>query len=111
MTILLDTIQSWQDYRRSIPPTLSIGFVPTMGNLHLGHAHLLRKAKAENDVCILSLFVNPTQFNDPEDYARYPKSIDADIHLANDLGVDAVFMPSNEDIYPKDDAFRIHEQH
>ena len=70
----------------------SIGFVPTMGALHAGHRVLLERARAENDRVVLSIFVNPTQFNDPNDLARYPRTLAADLTLAEGL-VDDVLAP------------------
>lgn len=78
-----------------------IGFVPTMGALHDGHISLVEKSKSENDFTIVSVFVNPTQFNNPEDLKKYPRTEEADIHILENAGCDAVFFPSVEDIYPK----------
>lgn len=78
----------------------SVGFVPTMGALHEGHEALLSQAVAENDVTVLSIFVNPTQFGPNEDYSRYPRSFDEDCLRAQRAGVDVVFAPTPEVIYP-----------
>jgi pantoate--beta-alanine ligase len=78
----------------------TIGFVPTMGALHEGHAALLRLAKSENPVTVLSVFVNPTQFGPGEDFSRYPRTLDADAEAARREGVDYLFAPSAEEIYP-----------
>lgn len=75
-------------------------FVPTMGALHAGHAALIRQAAATARPTIVSVFVNPTQFNDPADFSRYPKTLDADLALAAAAGARAVWAPSVEDIYP-----------
>jgi pantoate--beta-alanine ligase len=88
---------------------LSIGFVPTMGALHEGHLALVSKAKNENDFVLVSLFVNPTQFNDPSDFKNYPKNIEADIMLLKAAGVDYVFAPLAEDMYPDAFRFRVNE--
>lgn len=87
----------------------SIGFVPTMGALHAGHEALLKAAYEENDFIVLSIFVNPTQFNDPVDFAKYPKTWDEDLRIAQKCGVDAVFYPQYKDMYPDDYAYRISE--
>ena len=80
--------------------TGSVGLVPTMGSLHEGHLALLRAARAENDVVVMSLFVNPAQFGDSSDLARYPRDEERDLDLARDSGVDLVFAPSADEIYP-----------
>lgn len=78
----------------------AIGLVPTMGFLHEGHVSLLRAARAENDVVVMSLFVNPTQFGPNEDLDRYPRDEERDLRLAGEAGVDFVFAPSVAEIYP-----------
>lgn len=78
----------------------SIGFVPTMGALHQGHITLVEKSKSQNDFTIVSVFVNPTQFNNLEDLEKYPRTEDADAQLLEQAGVDAVFFPTVEVIYP-----------
>ncbi len=77
-----------------------IGFVPTMGALHQGHISLINLSKNENDDTICSIFVNPTQFNNPEDFEKYPITIDHDIELLEAAGCDVLFLPSLEEIYP-----------
>lgn len=87
----------------------SIGFVPTMGALHSGHEELLKKARAQNDIVVLSIFVNPTQFNDKKDLEKYPKTLDLDLQIAAQNNVDAVFTPSFDDIYPDNYSYIISE--
>ena len=77
-----------------------LGLVPTMGALHSGHAALIARAVAENGTVALSIFVNPTQFNDPRDLDRYPRSLDADLALAEESGATLAFVPAVEEIYP-----------
>ena len=78
---------------------LTIGLVPTMGALHQGHASLVKKAVAENDVCFVSVFVNPTQFNNKEDLAKYPRNIERDAELLSSIGAHFVFAPTPEEMY------------
>ena len=79
----------------------SIGFVPTMGALHAGHLSLVERAVADNDIAVVSVFVNPTQFNNPADLASYPRDEESDFRLLAKAGVAAVFAPSVEDMYPE----------
>lgn len=78
----------------------SIGFVPTMGCLHQGHCALIQQAAAENDIAVLSIFLNPTQFSCREDFAKYPRRRDADIKAAEAAGADVVFAPLENELYP-----------
>lgn len=82
----------------------TIGLVPTMGALHEGHASLVRKSVEDNDVTVVSVFVNPTQFNDKTDLKNYPRDLDADCQLLEDVGADYVFAPSVEEMYPTPDT-------
>lgn len=82
----------------------SIGFVPTMGALHPGHLSLIKESRKDCDVVVASVFVNPTQFNDPEDLKRYPRTPEKDTALLASAGCDYIFMPSVEEIYPEKDT-------
>src|SRR5438067_5686754 len=77
-----------------------VGFVPTMGALHAGHARLIETAKRETDFVVVSIFVNPAQFGPTEDFARYPRTLDADLALCAAAGGDAVFAPDAATVYP-----------
>ncbi len=79
----------------------TVGLVPTMGAFHEGHLTLMRRAKAENDLCVVTLFVNPTQFNDLDDFDRYPRDPERDSQMAQAEGVDFLFSPTPEEVYPK----------
>lgn len=82
----------------------SIGLVPTMGALHRGHLSLMNQSLKDNDITVVSVFVNPTQFNDKNDLEKYPRTLDKDTQLVNSLGVDYVFAPTVEEMYPEPDT-------
>ena len=96
----IDQLQEYLAKQRS--KGLQVGYTPTMGALHQGHASLVKKAKVENDISVCSIFVNPTQFNDPADLEKYPRTEAQDIDLLTQLGNDVLFYPSTEEVYPKD---------
>ena len=82
----------------------TVGLVPTMGALHAGHASLVKRCVAENDAVVVSVFVNPTQFNDKNDLAKYPRTLDADCRLLEQCGAAFAFAPSVEEMYPEPDT-------
>ena len=92
-----------------VPKPTTVGFVPTMGALHEGHATLLRRARAENERVLLSIFVNPTQFNDPKDLEKYPRTLEADLKVAESCGADAVFFPEYSELYPDGYRYKVEE--
>lgn len=92
----IDAVRSWLDASGA----RSIGLVPTMGNLHEGHLTLVRECRRQCDVCVVTVFVNPTQFGPNEDFANYPRTLEADLRLLDDEDVDVVFKPSVEEMYP-----------
>jgi len=94
-----NTIAEWQSRRRGLEGS-SIGVVPTMGALHEGHGALVRRCRAENDRVVVSLFVNPTQFNDPGDLAKYPRTLESDLAILRELGTDEVLIPTMDAMYP-----------
>ena len=81
----------------------TIGLVPTMGALHQGHASLVKRAVTDNDICVVSVFVNPTQFNNKEDLAKYPRNIERDAELLSSIGADYVFAPTPEEMYSSEE--------
>jgi len=92
-------IKSIQQKINSLKKGTTIGFVPTMGALHKGHLSLIEKAKEENDIVVVSIFVNPTQFDKHEDLVNYPKTIDTDLSMLKSVFCDYVFTPTAEEIY------------
>lgn len=98
MNIVSDIIQ-WQSINRQLRHK-TIGLVPTMGNLHEGHLSLCQRSKADNEFTVVSIFVNPTQFNQPEDFEHYPRTLDQDCELLQKAGVDYLFCPTAQDLYP-----------
>lgn len=100
------TLPEWRA-RRAAYAHKSVGLVPTMGALHAGHASLVERARRENEVVQVTLFVNPTQFNDPNDLRRYPRTVDEDLALLESLGADEILMPPADALYPDGYLFRI----
>jgi pantoate--beta-alanine ligase len=104
----MKTVNSIKDLRNLLTQerlkNKSIGFVPTMGALHEGHLSLVERCSGENDVSVTSIFVNPTQFNDKNDLATYPRTFDKDITLLETAGCNYLFAPSEKEMYPQPDA-------
>lgn len=104
---IFHNLQDWQIHRGTL--STSIGFVPTMGNLHEGHASLYTMSKKENALTVASIFINPKQFNRSDDYRNYPRTLEADLALLEKLGVDYCLLPTEEAIYPDSYSYQIQE--
>lgn len=107
---LIEDLSEWMTIRRQLKKDgRSIGFVPTMGALHDGHASLLERCRAENEVRVLSIYVNPTQFDNNDDLARYPVTLERDLETARKAGVDFVLLPTYRQLYPDSYRYRVSE--
>jgi pantoate--beta-alanine ligase len=106
---LIEDLHEWRNFRQSLPPTQSVGFVPTMGVLHQGHESLMAVSRQENDLSVVSIFVNPTQFNQADDFTHYPRTLDADIELLTRASVDICLLPSAKEMYADNYQFQIIE--
>lgn len=100
---LVSTIQELQAEIQHLTNGKTVGFVPTMGALHQGHISLVKQAVSENPVVVVSIFVNPTQFNDPNDLERYPRTLENDLKLLEPTGCSIVFAPNAKEVYPEPD--------
>ncbi len=98
---IIDSVRELIAYRNGLNPDLKIALVPTMGALHEGHLALLKEAKQKADIVIISIFVNPLQFGQNEDLNKYPRTLEKDIQLCKSIGVDLIFTPTAEEIYPE----------
>jgi pantoate--beta-alanine ligase len=109
MAKVVTRLADWRGERDALAKAgLTVGFVPTMGALHSGHVSLLERARAENDRVVMSIFVNPTQFDDPADLGRYPRTLEADLALAGD-NVDLVLVPDPAEMYADQYRYRVSE--
>ncbi len=104
---IIESISEMKIFRKSLSG--SVGFVPTMGALHEGHLSLVQESKRNNSNTFVSIFVNPTQFNNPEDFKNYPKTLSEDIKILEDQGVDVLFLPKYEELYVDGYRFKISE--
>lgn len=107
---IISTIEDWKQWRSRITHDQTLGIVPTMGALHDGHRSLIGRCRRENDICVVSIFVNPTQFNDPTDLDAYPVTFDEDRDMCAGEGVDAIFCPVYDDLYPDGYRYRVTEE-
>src|SRR5215469_7412706 len=100
------SVPLWMERRRAIGGK-DVGFVPTMGALHKGHASLAARCRKESETSVASIFVNPSQFNDPRDLDRDPPTLETGLELLESLGVDEVFAPAANELYPMGYRFRV----
>ena len=103
------SIAEFSSYRDSLGQSQKVGFIPTMGALHAGHAELIRRSAAENDQSVLSIFVNPTQFHNPDDLQKYPRTLEQDLIVAGNNGATAVLTPTFTEIYPDEYRYQLTE--
>lgn len=103
------SLDEWRVVRAGLPNHLSIGFVPTMGHLHAGHASLMAASLRENDLTVASIYVNRMQFNNREDFDLYPRTLESDLEMLKNNGVTHCLIPSEEDMYPDDFRYRLSE--
>lgn len=109
--IVHEILNTWIQTRRALKKSgHSIGFVPTMGALHAGHASLLERCRSENDITVLSIYVNPTQFDNKDDLNRYPITLEQDRIIAAQAGIDHIILPTYSQIYPDDYRYKITER-
>ena len=110
MTTVFDRIWVWQERRAcDVRRGISLGYVPTMGALHEGHLSLVERSRTENDRTLVSIFVNPTQFDDPADLDAYPRTVERDLALLDAAGVDFVLLPRAEEMYCDGFRYRVSE--
>lgn len=106
---IFNTLTDWQTFRQKLGSATCLGFIPTMGNLHQGHSSLIQRALIENAHTCVSIFVNPTQFNQAEDFARYPRTLDNDLSILEKLGIDSCLIPKAEEIYADNQTYSVQE--
>jgi pantoate--beta-alanine ligase len=109
MTQVVTTLNEVNSIRKAVLKEKSVGFVPTMGALHAGHAELMKQARKENDYVIVSIFVNPTQFDSTADLEKYPSTIESDIQMAERETINCVWLPKFAQIYPDQFKYKIVE--
>ncbi|WP_133136608.1 pantoate--beta-alanine ligase [Legionella rowbothamii] len=102
-------LHEWISFRKQLSVKHTIGFAPTMGNLHAGHASLFLASQKENQYTATTLFVNPTQFNQADDYKHYPRTLEADICIMEESGVDFCILPTEKAMYPDQYNYQVHE--
>jgi len=110
MTSVFKNINDWRKIRKEIIGNKTLGFVPTMGALHDGHISLIRKSKSENEITVVSIFINPTQFNNTEDLQNYPKTFETDLQKLKDAEVDFLFFPEYNELYQDNFRYEVNEK-
>ena len=105
---IIKSVEEWKEIRKTLNGK-TIGFVPTMGGLHNGHLSLMKKNRAENDVAVASVYLNPTQFNDKKDLETYPANFSDDVKLLESAGIDYLFAPTYDVMYPDDYKYKVIE--
>ncbi|WP_191013712.1 pantoate--beta-alanine ligase [Treponema zioleckii] len=105
---IIRTVEEWKKERETFK-NKKIGFVPTMGGLHAGHLSLMKKCRAENEIAVASVYLNPTQFNDKKDLETYPANFDDDVKLLESAGIDYLFAPTYTVMYPDDYKYKVIE--
>ncbi|MFO1257995.1 MAG: pantoate--beta-alanine ligase [Gammaproteobacteria bacterium] len=110
MMIVIDSLSKWKNVRSTIESDKEIGFVPTMGDLHPGHISLIERSKAQNEVTVLSIFVNPTQFDDIKDFSNYRRTLEEDLSIAKSQLVDYVLVPNVDEMYHDNYNYQVKEQ-
>ena len=106
---IVTELSDWQRMRKAMAGSTTIGFIPSMGNLHRGHLSLFEKSLQDNVITVGSIFVNPTQFNQQEDYLNYPKTLANDIELLRNMGVDYCLLPAKDALYHDGYCYQLHE--
>lgn len=108
--LIFNSIKEFINYRQNLNSQLKVGFVPTMGALHQGHASLMQRAHQQNDISVLSIYVNPTQFNNPDDLKKYPQTWETDIQMAQESGINVVLAPRFDEIYADNYRYQVIEK-
>jgi len=106
---IFDQLEEWIRFRKTLPVETTLGFAPTMGNLHAGHTSLFITSKNENQYTAASLFINPAQFNRPDDFELYPRTLEADLKTMEDSGVDFCLLPDQQEMYADGYNYQIQE--
>lgn len=109
MPVIFKSFSEWKLYKKNQLSEKNIGYVPTMGNLHQGHLSLCAASQKQNDVTVVSIYVNPTQFNDSSDFDCYPRTLKADIELLKQQQVDYLILPEQEEVYADQFSYQVSE--